>query len=428
MSFIGDPVQANVPASKSILLRLMMLATYRQRPLQIIGRNDATDVLTMSQSLRDAGLATMEIQPDGYRVAPCSDPAIRRKEPVPLRIVDSAAALRFLIARVAVTPGLSCRIDVSDQLRRRPVMPLVDALNNSSAMIEVHSHHQAFPLLIHGNSLATLEIHIPGNRTSQYTSAVLLCAPSFMDGLTLLTGEEHVSSSYIDMTIRLLARFGVRIEARENRFIIPPGTRMEGPDTFRVEPDYSAAAYFWVLGALSKRGVTVLVPGSDLLQGDAVFPLLLGKMGARVERTNERITVAGGNLRGEDFDLRSTPDLVPPLAIVAMYASGRTVLSGIAHLRDKESDRIEGLASGLRKLGARVETGEDWMRIHPVRQHPKKVSLDSLGDHRLAMAFGLLRYLGVDVSIDGEESVRKSFPGFWDEFSRVCGLLGKGTR
>jgi 3-phosphoshikimate 1-carboxyvinyltransferase len=305
-------------------------------------------------------------------------------------------------------------------MQERPIGPLAETLEALGGEVGFPQRRGYPPVRIQG-PLRGGSASIDASASSQFVSAVLMAAPYAQEPVDLSITTPPVSRSYIDITLEVMARFGAKVD-RDGymRFAVDNHHRYGGRD-YRIEGDYSSAAFFFAIAAVCGGRVTVenLVP--DSVQGDRSFLDALAAMGCRVMPQKNAVTVERhAPLQGITVDMTNAPDTVQPLCMVAAAARTPTTISGTAHLRFKESDRVEVTADNLRKMGAGVEVGESWIRITPRARHP--VRIDPRGDHRTAMSFAVLG-LGVgDVVIQDMECVEKSFPAFWEELRRG-GLL-----
>ncbi len=267
--------------------------------------------------------------------------------------------------------------------------------------------------------LAGGEIAVSGAETSQHISGLLMAAPYFEKGLRLRVSGALRSKPYINITGNIMRAFGASIENyKYELFTVPGGQRYRGR-RYRVEGDYSSAAYFFAAAAVTGSTVSVRRLNPASVQGDRELPGILAEMGCRVRYFEDGVEVTGGGLRGTAADMGDYPDIVQPLAIVAAYASGKTRIYNIAHLRHKESDRIGATAAELAKMGVRVEVAKDSLTVYGGR--PKGTGIDAHGDHRMAMSFAVagLAAGGNTTAIIGAEAVDKSYPGFFTDLASL---------
>jgi 3-phosphoshikimate 1-carboxyvinyltransferase len=332
---------------------------------------------------------------------------------------DSGTTMRFCVS-LALLCHNPVILDGSTRMRERPVGPLVRALNTLGARI-VSLEREGYPPLRIEGVLKGGEVVISGKESSQYISSLLLAAPYATDDVTLRCEEIPVSRSYIDITLSIMQHFGVVCE-RDGylSYHVPSGSPYRGSN-YVVEGDFSSAAYFMAIAAVC--GGSVLVKGLDpsSTQGDRIFTDLLASMGCRVQWKMEGVEISRhDDLNGITVDLSSAPDIVQTVSMVAARASSPTTITGVAHLRLKESDRLRATAEILRKFGAEVRVTDDTITILPAVLHGGVV--DPGNDHRTAMSAAILG-LGIGgVTILQAECVNKSFPEFWSQL-REAGLL-----
>ena len=339
--------------------------------------------------------------------------------PAPAATIDAGNAgttMRFLTAVLATGRG-SYLIDGDARMRQRPIDDLLETLRALGASAE-SVHADGFPpVRVGGRGLLGGAARLAGSRSSQYLSAILLAAPLASSGVRIDIEGDLVSRPYVDLTIGVMARFGVEVGldppgARPRRFSVERGQGYRALD-LTIEGDYSSASYFFAAAAVTGGRVRVngLDPGS--LQGDARFLDLLREMGCGVKSGDAFVAVEGtSDLRGIDADLRAMPDVAPTLAVVALFASGPTRIRGVPHLRLKETDRIQALVTEIGRLGGEATAEPDGLAVNPRPLRGARV--ETYEDHRMAMAFAIagLRVPGVVIRNPG--CVSKSFPAFWD--------------
>jgi len=396
--------------SKSILNRILLLSTFLNKPFQVGSFSSALDIITLSENLQLLGFKitsekerTVIIPPEVFN------------EGTKLYIRDSATALRFLLARLAFCPGLKCQIDVSPQLKKRPIQSLIDILKQQS--IEFDS--QVFPLKFKGGKFTGGRIEIPPSISSQYASALLLSAPALTSDLLLKLSPEQVSSSYIDLTLDILEKFSIQVERTGEELLVKAGQIPKAPALFEVEPDCSSATYFLALGALTEGCVKVSFP-ADSRQPDFQFSNLLGKMGVQVVFDKGYAFAEKAELKGVEVNMSRMPDQVPTLAVLALFADSATRITGIEHLQYKESNRLQALLQELPKLGAELNYVDGTLFIDPLRKPPAKCKLNTASDHRLVMAFSLLEMIYPQIEVTGKSAVEKSFPQFHSQLKIVA--------
>jgi 3-phosphoshikimate 1-carboxyvinyltransferase len=401
-----------VPGSKSVTARALFLAaaadgtTTLRRPLL----SDDTD--GFAQGLTALGYDVRRT-PDTWRVT--GRPAGPAVPEADVYCRDAATASRFLAALAAAGHG-TYRFDASPQMRRRPVAPLTTALRQLGVDL---SHDEAdghLPLTVNADGIKGGELDLDASLSSQFLTALLLTGPLTAEGLRInVTGL--VSAPYVEITIAMMRAFGAEVARDGNALIVPPGGYRAAD--YAIEPDASTASYFFAAAALTGREVTVPGLGTNALQGDLAFLDVLGRMGARVDIGPDATTVCGtGRLAGVIANMRDISDTMPTLAAIAPFADGPVRIEDVYNTRVKECDRLEACATNLRRQGIRVETGRDWIEIHPGT--PARAEIACHGDHRIAMSFGTaaLRIPG-GVTFDEPGCVKKTFPEFHEVFSAL---------
>ncbi len=273
------------------------------------------------------------------------------------------------------------------------------------------------PVLVQGAGLPGGTAHVEAAKSSQFLSALLMAAPCARGPVELVLRGGLVSEPYIDMTIRMMRALGVEVDQTENgRYRIAPA-RYRATD-YAVEPDASAASYFFAAAAITGGAVTVQGLSRDSLQGDVNFVKLLARMGCEVRWGESSITVCGKPLQGIDVDMNEISDTAQTLAAVAPFASGPTRIRNVAHIRHKETDRISAVASELRRLGVGVEEYPDGLTIHPGSIRP--ATIETYDDHRMAMSFALVGLVVPGIRIANPECTAKTYPRFFHDLTALC--------
>ncbi len=338
-----------------------------------------------------------------------------------LNVGHAGTAMRFLTALVALGHG-RYRLDGSPRMRQRPIGPLVDGLRALGALVEYEGVEGYPPLVVHARGLAGGEVAFATPPSSQYVSALLMVAPYAQQDVLVSVAGRLTSRPYVDMTIATMRALGVEVlEGDDQRFVVAASQRYRAGE-YTIEPDATAATYFWSAAAIT--GGAVLVRGLTRAsrQGDVGFVDVLAQMGCRLHASAEGLGVAApadGRLRGVAVDLNEMPDTVQTLAVTALFADGPTEIRNVGNLRIKETDRIAALASELGRLGARVTARADGLTIHPpARVQP--AAIETYDDHRMAMSFALAGLCVDGVVIREAGCVSKSFPGFFDALARLA--------
>ena len=419
----------HVPSSKSQLHRLLVLAALGQEPVTI-GKQDASaDVSATAACLTVLGAPVME-SPEAFQVTPFPRDAAGRLAPPTdgymkvLYCRESGTTLRFMMALAGLL-GLSVCLIREGNLAARPIAPFDAALRAHGLTIE----EKGTNVYVSGQ-LEAGTWQLPGNVSSQFISALLLTLPFLEKDSALRIGSPIESAAYLDMTEQVLGMAGMRVDKAslahqeekamswDSLYWIPGGQRAALPRDVKAEGDFSAAAFFLCMGAMSEKGMAITGLSPNSRQGDMAVLDLIQQFGADIGATPEVIAVRKGQLQGITVDAAQVPDLVPPLAVLAATAAGDTRFMNAGRLRDKESDRLAGTAAMLKALGASAEIAEDTLIVHGGGL--KGGAVETLGDHRLAMAAAVAACAArEDVSLDNPDCVAKSFAGFWEAFNQL---------
>ncbi|HEY2862876.1 MAG TPA: 3-phosphoshikimate 1-carboxyvinyltransferase [Casimicrobiaceae bacterium] len=409
-----------LPGSKSISNRSLLLAALARGTTVLSGLLDADDVDHMRAALRALGVRI----DGGVGDEPCVVHGAGGAFPVrraALFLGNAGTAFRPLTAALAFSGG-DYELSGAPRMHERPIGDLVDALRALGADIRYGGAAGFPPLTIGPGAMRPRgKVAIRGNVSSQFLTALLMALPLAGGGTTVEVEGELISRPYVDLTLSLMRRFGVSVAAeRTDLFRVPEGASYASPGTLAVEADASSASYFLAAGAIGGGPVRVAGVGRASIQGDVAFAGTLASMGAEVGRGDDWIEVRSGTkLRGIDADFNAIPDAAMTAAMVALFAEGPTLLRNIGSWRVKETDRIAAMASELRKLGATVDEGPDWMRVLGSPAW-RPATIDTYDDHRIAMCFSLAALGGVPVRINDPQCVRKTFPGYFVAFERLA--------
>ncbi len=399
---------AVIPGSKSITNRALLLGAMARGQTTIDGILLSDDTRAFLQCLRDLGYP-MEADEENCRVT------ITGGKPVPgsrIYVNSAGTAARFLAAFLSAQDA-EFYVDASEQMKRRPMKPLLDALRGLGAEISYPEREGYLPFYIHGCS-AGGRITVDGTLSSQFVSALLMSGSQFRDGLILEVQGKKTARSYIEMTKRMMREFGVTVTQEGNCYIIPGGGCCQAR-VYHVEPDISGACYFIAAAVLT--GSEVFLPGvfRDSMQGDIRFLDVAEKLGvvAAEEEGGIRVTgPAGGRYPGIDLDMNDFSDQVMTLAALAVFADSPTTIRNISHIRNQESDRIAAVLTELTRLGITCHETEDGIRIIPGDVKPAVVQ--TYNDHRMAMAFSLIGLRREGIVIADPECVSKTFENYFE--------------
>ena len=408
---VPGPVDATVvvPGSKSITNRALVVAALAEGPSVLTGALHADDTDAMADALgrlgipvtAEAGTATLRVTGVAGRVPP---------GPADLDARLSGTTARFLMPLLALGSG-SYRLDGAPPLRERPMGPLVATLRHLGAGVE-DDRPGRLPLTVVAGGLRGGSVHLPGSVSSQFVSGLLLSGPAMAAGLRVELEPPIVSRPYLALTTATMAAFGVTVHGDADAGLTVAPGRYRGR-RFDIEPDASAAAYFFAAAAICGGRVRVPGLGTSSVQGDLAFVDILEAMGATVRRGAAEVEVSGGDeLRGIEVDMAGCSDQAQTLAAVAVFASSPTRITGIGFIRRKESDRIAAVVTELRRCGIEAEEEADGFVVHPGQ--PRPAVIRTYDDHRMAMSFTLLGLRAPGIQIADAECVAKTFPDFFE--------------
>jgi 3-phosphoshikimate 1-carboxyvinyltransferase len=410
-----------VPGSKSITNRALVLAALSGRGCELQGalRSEDTEVMVQALQALGFGLKT-DWAASVVRVDPNRSGRVIPAREAELFVGNSGTSMRFLAAMVSLGEG-RYRLDGVSRMRERPIEDLLAALRQFGVSAHSEQGTGCPPVVIEGTGLKGGVAEIRGDISSQFLSGLLLAAPASRGPTTIRLRGPLVSRPYVDMTLAMMRQFGIGgIGVAADGYEVIAAPQHFGRKGYWIEPDASAASYFWAAAAVTGGEVTArdFWPGKGL-QGDIRFADLLYQMGCSVLRQDEGIgiTVHGGPLRGIDVDMNEISDTVMTLAAVACFAEGPTTIRSVAHIRHKETDRLAALANELRRVGAGVDEFADGLTITPRRLHGAEI--ETYNDHRMAMSMALIGLRVPGVVIKDPGCVAKTYPGFWDDLEKL---------
>lgn len=402
-----------VPGSKSFTNRALVLAALARGRSTLHGALMSDDTRYMAGALDQLGFqvevevasSRFVVDGGGGRV-PSSDAEVF--------IGNAGTAARFLPVLMSLGQG-HYGLDGVPRMHQRPIAPLIEALNALGGQVRSVVNNDAVPLEIEARGLEGGTVQIPGDLSSQYITGLLMGAPFMRRGLKLEVLGELVSKPYVTMTLRAMGDFGVRVqrEGWSSFSVAPGGPGYVGRD-YVVEPDASAASYFFAAAAILGGRARVTGLGRGSLQGDLELVHILGRMGCAVQQDDEQTVVTGppdGRLRGVEVDMANLSDVAQTLAVVAPFAESPTRVTGIGFIRRKETDRVAATVRELNRLGVDAVEEADGFLIHPGR--PRPATVETYDDHRMAMSFALIGLCVPGVSIENPACTAKTFPDYW---------------
>jgi 3-phosphoshikimate 1-carboxyvinyltransferase len=331
---------------------------------------------------------------------------------------NSGTSMRLLTAVAALGQG-SVILYGTERMGQRPIQDLIDALGQIGVRVESTNRNGCPPIEINGGGIRGGAVTINCRASSQYLSALLLIAPYVAKGLDITVTEGPVSRPYVDMTVDVMADFGVAVHREGYRRFQIAGQQIYHAGAHVVEPDGSQAGYFWAAAAVCQTEIKVKGVTKNSHQGDVRFAELLASMGCKMKTEPDGIAICGGDLRAGEFDMGDMPDMVPTLAVVAAFAAGTTVIKNVAHLKSKESDRLAAVVNELGKMGIDARCSNKELIITGGTPHGAEI--ETYGDHRIAMSFAVAGLIAGGTIIHGESCVEKSFPNFWCVFETLYG-------
>ena len=410
--------EVNLPGSKSLSNRALLLASLAKGTTKITNLLDSDDTRYMLLALKQLGIKYRLSEDKTECIVEGNGGAIECDIPQELYLGNAGTAMRPLCAALCLGRG-SYVLTGEPRMKERPIGDLVNALRQAGANIEYKGSEGYPPLSIEANGLNGGEVSIDGAISSQFLTALLMSAPMAKESMTITIIGELVSKPYIDITIDIMRDFGVEVENDNyKRFYIKSGQSYRAVESFMVEGDASSASYFLAAAAIKGGRVKVTGIGKKSIQGDVQFVDVLEKMGAKIEWGDRYVSVARDRLHAIDMDFNHIPDAAMTIATMALFVDGTTTLRNIYNWRVKETDRLYAMATELRKVGATVEEGDDYLKITPPKKL-KHASIDTYNDHRMAMCFSLLALDPVSVTINEPECTAKTFPTYFEVLKSI---------
>jgi 3-phosphoshikimate 1-carboxyvinyltransferase len=409
----------NVPGSKSLSNRALLLAALARGETHLTNLLDSEDIHHMLNALSALGVNYRLSKDKTECWVTGNGGEFTSDKELNLFLGNAGTAMRPLCAALACSRG-SFELTGEPRMEERPIGALVESLQQAGAQIEYLKNSGYPPLKILGTPLQGGKISVDGSVSSQFLTALLMAAPLFVNDSVIQIKGELVSKPYIDITLDTMAKFGIEVENIEYQaFHVKGNQKYQSPGKFLVEGDASSASYFLAAGAIKGGKVKVTGVGRASIQGDIKFADVLEKMGAKITWGDDYIEVQGAALKGVDLDLNHIPDAAMTIATTALFAHGPTTIRNIYNWRVKETDRLAAMSCELRKVGAIVEEGYDFISITP----PTKLlhaSIDTYNDHRVAMCFSLVALSDTPVTINDPGCTAKTFPDYFSRFATLC--------
>ncbi len=409
--------RVTLPGSKSLSNRALLCAALSEGKTALLNLLRSDDTARMIEALKALGVkisergTACEVEGLGHAF----DTGLNR---VRLDLGNAGTAMRPLCAALAFSSG-SFELTGTQRMFERPIGPLCEALKSLGVHVDYMNNPGFPPVLIRGcPAPKSHEASIDGSLSSQFITALLLAAP-LAGGLAIRVRGELISKPYVDLTIRLMERFGIRIARKGySEFSVPAGSRYASTGSCLIEGDATAATYFAAAAAIAGK-VEIYGITQDSVQGDAAFLSVLERMGAKVTRLEHSVVVERqGRLKGIDIDMNAMPDAAMTLVPMALYTDGPVTIRNIASWRVKETDRIAAMETEMRKLGVKVESGADFISIDASVRNSEPPVFDTYDDHRMAMCLSLCAF-DRDIVVNDPQCVAKTFPGYFKELAAV---------
>lgn len=437
-------IEIEVPGSKSITNRALLLATLAKGKSTLRGVLFSDDSRHFLQCIQELGFET-EVDEAGKTIEVTGMGGAVPKKEAAIYVGSAGTAARFLSAYLGISHG-TYHLDASAQMRRRPMAPLLECLRELGCGVQCEEKEGFFPFTLQSDGFGKHQVSVDIDSSSQFLSALLIVASLSPEDMEIQVKGSH-GMAYIHMTERMMAQFGVQAEqvlgqigGRAGRiteqsddfadqetdicYRIRKGQQYKALD-YQIEPDVSAACYFYAMAPLLGISVVVQNVHFDSLQGDVEFIRILEKMGCKAEETTEGIRVSGnadGSFHGIEADMSACSDQAITLAALAPFADSPTIIKGIGHIRFQESDRIAAIVTELGKMGIQCEAGEDNIRIYPGT--PKASLVETYDDHRMAMGFSLIGLRAAGIEINDPGCCRKTFENYFevleDAVKQIC--------
>ncbi|MGQ8363729.1 3-phosphoshikimate 1-carboxyvinyltransferase [Glaciecola sp. 1036] len=411
--------EIRLPGSKSLSNRALLLAALAKGTTRVTNLLDSDDIRHMLNALNKLGVEFELRNQNTECLVKGLGGKFSYSQKTELFLGNAGTAMRPLCAALAFS-DVDVVLTGEPRMEERPIGDLANALIEAGAQISYLKNENYPPISIQKADIKTDQFTVDGSVSSQFLTALLMAAPLLQRDITIFIKGNLVSKPYIDITLDAMAKFGVNVVNEDySKFTITAEQSYVAPTEFVVEGDASSASYFLAAAAIKGGKVTVHGVGKASVQGDKKFADVLEAMGAKVEWQDYAISVTSGQLKGVDLDLNHIPDAAMTIATTALFADGQTCIRNIYNWRVKETDRLSAMATELRKVGAKVEEGEDYICITP----PEKIltaEIDTYNDHRMAMCFSLVALdESAGVVINDPKCTAKTFPNYFSELASI---------
>ena len=401
--------EVTVPGSKSFTHRILIASALSDGMCSVENALFSEDTMLTMKALRQMGIRIEKMT--GDRLIIYGAKGILQPSREPIYLGNSGTSIRLLTAISALGKDTYTLMG-NDRMAERPIQALIDALGQIGVQARSTHSNGCPPVEVNGKNLSGTTVTISCRESSQYLTGLLLMAPCTKGGLKIGVTQGPVSRPYVDMTIDVMAKFGIAIDRQGYDGFQVTGNQAYRSGDYEVEADASQAGYFWAAAAICRKAVKVKGVSQDSCQGDVNFSKVLESMGCAVKNDPDGITVSGGDrLRAVEVDMGDMPDIVPTLAVVAAFAEGTTVIKNVSHLKSKESDRLTSVVNELIKMRITACCTDDELMVTGVQ--PRRAEIKTYGDHRIAMSFAVAGLATPGTMIRDEHCVEKSFPNYW---------------
>jgi len=411
---LASPIEATVdiPGSKSYTNRALFMAAMTPNVVEIVRPLISEDTEAMLNCLGALGVQCARTY-SGFRVGSFTELSPNCTYDIDAHI--SGTTIRFILALSCLKPGVKI-VHGHEPLNKRPIADLVDGLRQLGADIQYTDREGFPPLKVSSSQMRQGVIRMSGSVSSQYVSAILMVAPLIGELVIEVEGEQ-ISKPYIDMTLETMKKFGVTvINENYRRYVVQAGQQYSA-NMYAVEADVSSASYFAAIAALTKSHITLNHMNPHSVQADMEFFKILERMGAEIVYGEHSISVRGAGVKALTVDMENCPDQVQTLAVLTAFAPGKTVISGVRSLRVKETERVKALEAELEKMNIKTESTNDSLTIYG--GNPSPATIDTYGDHRMAMSFAVAGTVLPGMRINNPEVVGKTFPDFWEKMKGI---------
>ncbi|QJC33359.1 3-phosphoshikimate 1-carboxyvinyltransferase [Enterobacteriaceae endosymbiont of Donacia clavipes] len=425
-----EKIQGSIilPGSKSISNRVLLLSSLAKGKTKLINLLNSDDVNYMLKALKLLGIKFFLSNNKTTCIITGNNGIINPQKKLKLYLGNAGTVMRPLTALLSLNKKCDIILTGDPRMQERPIKHLVDTLTNCGAIIKYLKNMNFPPIQIKGGFKNTKNIQIKGSISSQFLTSLLLISPLIKKDISIIINSNLVSKPYIDITIKLMKIFGVNVQNNNYKYFKILGKQNYiSPGEYLIEGDASSASYF--LSAAAIKGGTVKIKNitKNSIQGDIKYTNVLKKMGATIHYGKNYISCTKNILKSINMDMNHIPDVAMTIAVTSLFANGITIIKNIYNWRVKETDRLKAMSNELKKTGAKIITGKDYIIITPPKKI-KKIIVETYNDHRIAMCFSLLALSNNSVSIINPQCINKTYPNFFKEFKKISFYNSKNNK